>query len=123
MDEATAKTKWCPFARVGHEIRAEDAPFNRLYDDSEDPDATLPTTTRCIGSACMSWRWLPAERTEALSAAVKAHIERNPILRGMDAEAATIVIGNARLAREQGRSTLDFARVEGFCGLAGPVSG
>lgn len=43
MPEAEAKTKWCPFARVGEQ--ASGAAENR-------PDGSY----NCIASACMAWR-------------------------------------------------------------------
>ena len=43
MTEEEAKQKWCPFAR--------DAESNAAgY-------TTTNTTAKCIGSACMAWRW------------------------------------------------------------------
>jgi hypothetical protein len=77
MTEGEARTKWCPFARVletgsmaGEE--ASRVAFNRLDNcdysggppatDSvpEVPELNLLTTTMCIGSACMAWRWVGA---------------------------------------------------------------
>ena len=59
MTEQEAKTKWCPFARVSavfryshEENRTNEfaVAYNRSATDS-------PVTARCIGSACMAWRW------------------------------------------------------------------
>jgi|HubBroStandDraft_1064217.scaffolds.fasta_scaffold778719_2 hypothetical protein len=44
VTEDDAKTKWCPFTRVGEQ--ASGAAENR-------PDGSF----NCIGSACMAWRW------------------------------------------------------------------
>jgi hypothetical protein len=41
MTEDEAKTKWCPFSDVA---------------DATPAQAIVPAT-RCIGSACMAWRW------------------------------------------------------------------
>lgn len=46
MTEDQAKTKWCPFTRVGEQ--ASGAAENR-------PDGSYS----CIGSACMAFRWVP----------------------------------------------------------------
>ena len=70
MKEEEAKTRWCPFARV---------PFHNAMLDYETPFATesaagvnllagedgetvIPKAARCIGSACMAWRWRTALR-------------------------------------------------------------
>lgn len=45
MTESDAKTKWCPFTRVGEQ--ASGAAENR-------PDGSY----QCIASACMAWRGL-----------------------------------------------------------------
>lgn len=44
MTEDEAKTKWCPFTRVGEQ--ASGAAENR-------PDGSY----NCIASGCMAWRW------------------------------------------------------------------
>ncbi len=44
MTEDEAKSKWCPYTRVG------DKAVNRYFDD-------FPSHSYCIGSACMAWRW------------------------------------------------------------------
>lgn len=46
MTEEEAKTKWCPFVRLGE--TAIGSTYNRCG-----PEASL----YCIGSACMAWRW------------------------------------------------------------------
>jgi hypothetical protein len=49
MTESEAKTKWCPFARVGSETSGLGA-MNRDVRKGVMPEAL------CIGSACMAWR-------------------------------------------------------------------
>ena len=51
MTEEEARTKWCPFARVAIEWQASIGSANRGAADDEKP------LTRCIGSACMAWRF------------------------------------------------------------------
>jgi hypothetical protein len=51
MTEQEAKTKWCPFVRAPH---LGTAGINRQVDEQPTPQA------RCIGSACMGWRWAGA---------------------------------------------------------------
>ena len=51
ITEEEAKTKWCPFSRVG--VGQEGIGINRRNFDK-------PTITEqycCIGSQCMAWRW------------------------------------------------------------------
>jgi len=58
MIEQEAKTKWCPYARVrGFATEAAvNRPFKGLPSDHVDAD--IPDVDcRCIGSACMAWRW------------------------------------------------------------------
>ena len=50
MIEDEAKTKWCPFGRVGS---AYGSTLNRS------PFGTAASDSLCIGSACMAWRWGP----------------------------------------------------------------
>lgn len=53
MNEAEAKTRWCPWARV--EVGETGVVVNRFRMDSE-PDQGLFQATLCIGSGCMAWR-------------------------------------------------------------------
>ncbi len=52
MTEDEAKTKWCPFVRYKFAILSDASAFNR---GGHERDAE---NTRCIGSACMAWRWV-----------------------------------------------------------------
>lgn len=49
VTEEEAKTKWCPHVRVRHSSQAV---INRT------PDPMPEADFGCIGSRCMSWRWL-----------------------------------------------------------------
>ena len=61
MDEATAKTKWCPFVRM---VGTADNPFGPgemipLHQSAHNRIATEArerAVGSCIGSACMAWR-------------------------------------------------------------------
>jgi len=50
MTEDEAKTKWCPMSRV----QSGDVAYNRY---AGTPPDVFPTNSRCLGSACMMWRW------------------------------------------------------------------
>lgn len=69
MTEDEAKTKWCPFVRVAslHESKnprewigvagANRAVSSGIVDKKGVGDDGLPDAARCIGSACMAWRY------------------------------------------------------------------
>ncbi len=60
MTEQEALTKWCPFARI--------FPAGDFWQSSNGRDMTvlqaslaegdLGNLSRCLGSACMAWRWI-----------------------------------------------------------------
>jgi hypothetical protein len=54
LTEAEAKTKWCPFARVGGGQGMDGSSYNRIEHHGGDISHTVAT---CLGSACMAWRW------------------------------------------------------------------
>lgn len=60
MTQDEAKKRWCPFARVvlysSNEGSGAPSAGNRCVMTS-DLDAALNGATKCIGSACMAWRW------------------------------------------------------------------
>lgn len=56
MDEATAKTKWCPFAYVPIiGVQGKTVAVNRLPGNICDND--FHAGSRCMGSSCMAWRF------------------------------------------------------------------
>ena len=60
MNEATAKTKWCPMTRaVAIRYQGEDpsASFNKLQLEQKDESIVPKNIGHCIGSGCMMWRW------------------------------------------------------------------
>lgn len=53
MTEDEAKTKWCPFARVGTSSHPGYPAINRDVEGG----VRTEEASRCEGSACMAWRW------------------------------------------------------------------
>lgn len=47
MTEDEAKTKWCPFAIASGKRFA----INRA------PEGEINNSCKCLGTACMAWRW------------------------------------------------------------------
>ena len=96
MTEDEAKTKWCPFSDVA---------------DATPAQAIVPAT-RCIGSACMAWRWQPLLADDAFVAAVAK--AANTL--GDKSPSHTKAVKHVRENRaEYGLPTKPFL---GFCGLA-----
>jgi hypothetical protein len=94
MTEDEAKTKWC---------------FRRKPDPIYFPE---PSNIRCIGSACMAWRWEPLMADEAFKVAVqKAAAEMGDTSTGRHKAAQHVMANRA----EYGLPTKPF---DGFCGLA-----
>lgn len=60
LTEKDAGTKWCPFARAGVYAGNGAVAVNRHVSDDlgADRDRASYDQTRCIGSACMAWRWV-----------------------------------------------------------------
>jgi len=55
--EDEAREKWCPHARM-LESYGERASYNRAVSPSGGDEEA---STKCIGSACMAWRWKPGD--------------------------------------------------------------
>lgn len=49
--EETAKTKWCPHARLP---ATDGGAYNRMRVSGENMS---PPSSTCIGAGCMAWRW------------------------------------------------------------------
>lgn len=121
MTEDEARTKWCPFARVAMDYH--EGPnrfivgFNRdmLGPESYDPDDQNFSyePTRCIGSACMAWRWLPLMADEAFkNAIIKAVVDIDDKSENKTRATRHVMTHRA----EYGLPEKPFA---GYCGLAG----
>lgn len=57
--ESDAKQKWCPFARVSYQSPAVEGICGReegYIGNREHSDGPI-SSSMCIGSACMAWRW------------------------------------------------------------------
>lgn len=104
MTEDEAKTKWCPFARVS--ANHGDSASNRSVglDDGLGQEPHLFQASRCVGSACMAWRW------EADPEKGKQYGLHSP-------EMAVAIYGTDEQKAEQ-RAKIAAMR-PGFCGLAG----
>lgn len=105
MTEEEAKTKWC-----FHFIASHTNPRQRDWAEGDEQrgEPTGPFLHRCIGSACMAWRWTEAKRSEAYHEAVRAHMR-------------TQAKPNAATAAQEVYATRghEFEHTEGGCGLAG----
>lgn len=53
MDKATARTKWCPFARTG--AYTDRGPMTAVS-VGRDPRPEVSDSCLCIASDCMAWR-------------------------------------------------------------------
>jgi hypothetical protein len=71
MNEAEAKTKWCPFARY----RVLNSSVNRSN------DVRIPGPTLCLASDCMAWCWEDREDTEGYCGLVTRRRAGDPQLR------------------------------------------
>ena len=58
MSPEEAKTKWCPFARIGGSAGTEGASYNRLFLHGGEISHDAAT---CIADQCMAWRWTDRE--------------------------------------------------------------
>lgn len=109
MDEATAKTKWCPMVRlkeIGFETTSVGHNREFSIDDTDSHDNEIWKGTNCIGSACMMWK---GERLRLL--AYEDTGEFLPIDVTLDT-AEESIIHNGRKASRKNRAI-------GYCGLAG----
>jgi len=59
MTEDQAKTKWCPFIQFATISGKGIAGVGTNRNEASSGDAEL--NTKCIGSACMAWRWVKTD--------------------------------------------------------------
>ena len=87
MTEAEALSKWCPFSRMLSHTSAQDGKgrmweggysYNRSADSGE---TYIPTGAKCIGSACMAWRWFDTVSDDGTQCQLKPtpHAARTPL--------------------------------------------
>lgn len=95
MHEEEAKTKWCPMLQVSAATGVIGTVSNRsnAFDDNSDRHG------RCIGSACMAWRWADVPNPDYAKAGGGQHFMQYP----------PPVLPPMYLKSED----------DGFCGLAG----
>lgn len=108
MTEDEAKTKWCPQARAV--VVGENRKLGFAGNRGVNHDKSIhenPPWARCIGSACMAWRWRMTGDFRAKIAAIKEHRTRF---------GTTLV--EAKDAVEAGWTDHP---TDGFCGLAGAL--
>jgi hypothetical protein len=101
MTEKEAKQKWCPFARCfAFDGRATFAMGNRIIKEGDgfSSNELNPAGSRCIGSACMAWRW-----------------GREPVDFKADARVVVKEGDRSKIKIEYGHPEVTG---EGYCGLA-----
>ncbi len=71
MTEDEAKTKWCPHAvAIFERVKIEYGVTYREF--SARTDRQVPENGRCIGSACMAWRWNFSPKSQEIVDAIDA---------------------------------------------------
>jgi hypothetical protein len=124
LTEKEAHQKWCPFARVAGLPGSEAAllVYNRWPNNAE-----VERASRCLGSACMAWRWAPVPSSPALG-------DVDPTIAQFIGEQKLInaIKRRRELTGEGLKEAKDYVESisgrfapqyrDGHCGLAGPVS-
>lgn len=101
MDEATAKTKWCPFVVASHTN-----PRQRAWVDGDVGEPTGTLHHNCLGSECMAWR------PKFFPTTVHRLNDDGSVAYSFAAEDPEHFLGSAEYRVEPGFTG-------GFCGLAG----
>lgn len=99
MDEATAKTRWCPMVRVASSKDPGSAAINTPIERRK-VAASSGAWCHCIGSACMMWRWRMSPHASTQQA--------------IDADALDI-------EDDAGIEDMMKTAGDGYCGLAGKM--
>jgi hypothetical protein len=109
VTEEEAKTKWCPHVRyMGSDLQECGANRWKQSLPVEEPDALNPVACRCIGSACMMWRWKENQ--------VRQKRSSDPVAEWEHISAEDSDDGFEYWAEPE---TAWLARWQGHCGLAG----
>jgi len=58
MTEEEARQKWCPMVRMAAQIHGSMGTLNQF----SEPGSNEVKISKCLGSACMMWRWIPLRK-------------------------------------------------------------
>lgn len=108
-----AKTRWCPFARTGINGSSGAVAVNRSVepvDRRTDGPYSVYDETRCIGTACLAWRWGAPE-----SEVIETPTDKPPAGEGWKKSSKLMPQHGGEAVWERRRPNR-----RGFCGLSGP---
>lgn len=105
VTEQQAGTLWCPMSRVGIVAGEHAVAVNR----HGNPGA-IEEESRCLGSACMFWRWVGLKADPAHAAAVAKLMREGNVAHP---KAAKMVADDPEKYGLPGKPT------HGYCGIAG----
>ena len=112
MTEDEAKTKWCPQYQVNGGTDADDNRSTRFNPETKTYGPSLENP-KCIGSACMAFRWIPLMADDAFKdAVIKAAADIGDKTDSKHRAAKHVTENRAAYG-------LPVAPFDGFCGLAG----